>query len=196
MRQEHQAQTELPGLPEGGPVEQVREMSEVAALQSQVLDLGLVRESRPVFVYDSKLAKDKKGNAVRQARHREKLQAEGLTMAKVPSSVLEQLKNLGGDWSKFTKPVEVIKEIEVIKEVVREVAVEVVKEVIKEVPGPVVYREKLVEKPVVRLNAEQKKALKIGEKVMILEGWRGNLVRYLLGIQPEKQQKTNEKETV
>ena len=174
MREEHPLQQELPELSPGGTSAQVSEMSEVAALQAQVLDLGLVRESRPVFVYDAKLAKAKSGNAERQVRHREKLQSEGLTMAKVPSAVLDQVKALGGDWSKLTQKAATI-------------------EVIKEVTGPTVFVEKIVEKivekPVVRLTSEQKKALKIGQKVVFLKGWRGNLVRYLLGIQPEKEQK-------
>ena len=182
MREEHPMQQELTGLPPVGPAPgpsaQVAEMSEVAAVQAQALELGLVREARPVFVYDSKLAKAKTANAERQARHREKLQSEGLSMAKVPSAVLDQVKALGGDWSKLTQ---------------QAATIEVIKEVIKEITGPTVFVEKIVEKivekPVVRLTAEQKKALKIGQKVVVLTGWRGNLVRYLLGIQPEKEQK-------
>ena len=176
MRQEHQDQTELPGLPEGGPVEQVREMSEVAALQSQVLDLGLVRESRPVFIYDAKLAKAKSGNAERQARFREKLAEKGLVKSDVPAEILASVKAKGSweAWISEQKPVEKLVEVEVIKEV----------------PGPTVFVEKIVEKPVMKLTAEQKKVLKIGQKVVFLTGWRGNLVRYLLGIQPEKQKET------
>ena len=182
MREEHPLQTELDGLPPGGPVPgpsaQVVEMSEVAAVQVKALELGLVREARPVFVYDQKLAKAKSGNAERQARHREKQASMGLVPVRVPQAIADQVKELGGDWSKLTQ---------------KAATIEVIKEVIKEVTGPTVFVEKIVEKivekPVVRLTAEQKKALKIGQKVVVLTGWRGNLVRYLLGIQPEKEQK-------
>jgi hypothetical protein len=196
MREEHPLQQELTGLPPGGPTPgqsaQVVEMSEVAALQAQVLDLGLVRESRPVFVYDSKLAKDKKGNAERQARHRERLEQKGLTMAQVPREILEQVKAAGGDWSKITRPLDMgdtpipptsgIEVREVIKEVRVEVPVEVIKEVRIEVPGPTIYKEKIVEKPVIRLTSEQKKSLAVGEKVQKMTGWRAAIARKLLGI--------------
>jgi hypothetical protein len=106
MREEHPNQSELPGLPAGGPAStpgqsaQVVEMSEVAALQAQVLDLGLVRESRPVFVYDAKLAKEKSKNAERQDRHRKKLADSGLIFAAVPAEIAQAVKESGGDWSK------------------------------------------------------------------------------------------------
>jgi hypothetical protein len=108
MREEHPNQGELPGLPAGGPVsvsapepgsDQVREMSEVAVLQAKVLDLGLVREPRPVFVYDVKLAKEKSKNAERQDRHRKKLADSGLIFAAVPADVASAVKAAGGDWS-------------------------------------------------------------------------------------------------
>jgi hypothetical protein len=104
MREEHPNQSELPGLPAGGPApapvsDQVREMSEVAALQANVLPLGLVREARPVFVFDAKLAKEKSKNAERQDRHRKKLADSGLIFAAVPADVASAVKAAGGDWS-------------------------------------------------------------------------------------------------
>jgi hypothetical protein len=103
MREDHPLQPELTGLPPGGPTPgqsaQVVEMSEVAALQAQVLDLGLVREGRPVFVYDAKLAKQKSGNAERQERHRKKIAASGLVVMPVPSAIASAVKDAGGDWS-------------------------------------------------------------------------------------------------
>jgi hypothetical protein len=198
MREEHPNQTELPGLPVGGPApapgsDQVREMSEVAQVQAKVIDMGLVRESRPVFVYDAKLAKQKSGNAARQAKHREGLEKKGLAMAQVPRDLVELVKTThGGDWTKLTslaplgdtpKPqTSGIEVREVIKEVRVEVPVEVIKEVRIEVPGPTIYKEKIVEKPVVRLTSEQKKSLLLGEKVQKMTGWRAAIARKLLGI--------------
>ena len=183
MREEHPLQQELPDLPPRGPSAQVTEMSEVAALQAQVLDLGLVRESRPVFVFDAKLAKDKKGNAERQARHRERLEQKGLTMAQVPRDLVEMVKaQHGGDWTKLTSvaplgvpqtPTPCIEVKEVIKEVRVEVPVikEVIKEVRVEVPG----------KPVLRLTAQQNKVFELGQRVSKLTGWRASVLRWLVG---------------
>ena len=177
MRQENESQIELPGLPAGGPVEQVREMSEVAALQSQVLDLGLVRESRPVFVYDAKLAKAKSGNAERQARFREKLAEKGLVKSDVPAEILASVKEKGG-WEAWISEQKAVK--------IQEKIVEIKVEVVKEVPGPTVFVEKIVEKIVekqnLKLNSEQKKSLLLGQKVASLTGLRAKFVRFLLEI--------------
>ena len=177
MRQENESQIELPGLPAGGPVEQVREMSEVAALQSQVLDLGLVRESRPVFVYDAKLAKAKSGNAERQARFREKLAEKGLVKSDVPAEILASVKEKGG-WEAWISEQKAVK--------IQEKIVEIKVEVVKEVPGPTVFVEKIVEKIIekqnLKLTSEEKRALKIGQKVVSLTGWRAKFVRLLLDV--------------
>ena len=209
MREEHPLQQELPDLPPGGPASaQVVEMSEVAALQAQVLDLGLVRESRPVFVYDSKLAKDKKGNAERQARHRERLEQKGLTMAQVPREVLELVKNThGGDWSRLTQapaPLEpqqgtsgiggdvVIPKDQqeaiqaaggldawVQHQVDAALASRPPVEVIKEVIQKVeVIKE--VGRPVVKLTAEQRRVYEVGQKADKLTGWRASVFAWLL----------------
>lgn len=179
MREEHPNQMELPQIPVPGPGQsgsaQIAEMSEVAAIQVQALELGLVREARPVFVYDSKLAQEKKAGAQRQAKYMQRLAAEGIAMAKVPVAVLDQVKANGGDWSKLSAPKEVIKEVQVPGPVVTK---EVIKEV--QVPGPTVYKEKIVEKPVLKLTAEQKKALKIGEKALSLTGWKLKIARFVL----------------
>ena len=178
MREEHKNQQELPDLPAPGS-EQIREMSEVAKLQSDVLPLGLVREARPVFVYDVKLAKQKSGNAERQARFREKSAAKGLVTAQIPAEIVEKLKAVGGDWSKLTQvqevrvevPVEVIKTIEVIKEVRIEVPIEKIKEIRVDVPG----------KPTLKLTAQERKTLELGQKVLNLTGFKRFLVQKIVG---------------
>lgn len=199
MREEHPNQTELPGLPSGGPApapgsDQVREMSEVAKLQSEVLPLGLVREARPVFVYDEKLAKEKTGNAARQARFREKRAAQGLVMAQIPAEIVDRLKAVEGDWSRLLgamgappNPAPVSPPAGDLTYVrpapgqqVREVIVEVIKEVRVEVPGPVRIVEKIVEKPVQKLTSEQKKIYELGVKVRNLQGWRARFLRWIL----------------
>lgn len=189
MREEHPNQQELPDLPPGGPApapapgsDQVREMSEVAALQAQVLDLGLVKESRPVFVFDAKLAKTKKAGAERQAKYMEKQAAKGLIPAQVPRDLVELVKTThGGDWSKLTQAPG-IEVREVIKEVRVEVPVEVVKEVRVEVPVvKEVIKEVIKEgRPVVKLTAEQRKVFELGQRVSKLTGWRASMLRWLV----------------
>lgn len=161
---------------------EVREMTEVAKIQAEVLDLGLVREARPVFVYDKTLAKEKKGNALRQEKHRQKLAESGLKSAPVPVELIEKVKAFGGGkeaWDKVLaentktveiikevdKPIEVIKEVEVIKEIEVIKTVERTVEIIKEVPAQV--------------NTH---ALELGEKVLTQTGIKAYLVRKLLGI--------------
>lgn len=206
MREEHPDQQELPELPPGGPVPppegsaDLAEMSEVAKLQAEVLPLGLVREARPVFVYDAKLAREKKGNAARQARLREKRAAQGLVTAQIPREIAEAVKAAGGDWSKL-KQADVgtvggqapqtpsapgwVGQIEaaggpeawLALEVSKALAArppevkEVIKEVVREVP-----------KPTLKLNDSQRQALKVGLRVQSLRGWRASMARWLLGM--------------
>jgi len=202
MRQENENQQDLPEISPGGPVvEQAAALSEIAALSAKVIDHGLVREHRPVFVYDEKLAKQKSGNAARQARFREKKAAQGLVTLQIPAEVADRLKALNGDWSLLlgasspppnpglvsppmgdltcVKPAPGPAVVEV-KEVIKEVIVQVVKEVRVEVPGPVRIVEKIVEKPVQKLTSEQKKTYDLGVKVSNLKGWRARLLRCIL----------------
>ncbi len=111
-RQEHPEQSELPDLPPGGPEapppgsDQVKEMGEVARLQAEVLEKGLVRESRPVFVFDRKLALEKGGAAKRMARMRERQKADGLETRTVPTALTALLNGkFGGDWDNLLKEV-------------------------------------------------------------------------------------------
>nr|WP_304608930.1 hypothetical protein [Polaromonas sp. W11N] len=203
MRQENENQHEFQDSPPSVPVvEQAAAMSELAALSAKVIEHGLVREHRPVFVYDAKQAKEKTGNAARQARLREKRAAQGLVMAQIPAEIAAQLKAVGGDWSLLlgasspppnpglvspptgdltcVKPAPSVEVREITKEVRVEVPVEVIKEVRVEVPGPVRIVEKIIEKPVQKLTADQKKSLDLGVKVRSLKGWRARFVSWIL----------------
>lgn len=102
MREEHPNQQDLPNLSPGAGSAQVREMSDVAQVQSKVLEMGLVRENRPVFVYDAKIAKEKSSNAERQERHRKKIADAGLVVMHVPAAIASAVKTASGDWSIFT----------------------------------------------------------------------------------------------
>jgi hypothetical protein len=217
MREEHPNQQELPDLPPGGPApapapgsDQVREMSEVAALQAQVLDLGLVREGRPVFVYDAKLAKQKSANAARQERHRKKIADSGLVVMPIPNAIASAVKEAGGDWSKITealgkgsqgREMQGIGGDEVIPQAVRAEITEAggldqwvqkrVDSAIAALPpvppaSPVAPKivekivEKVVEKRVLKLNSQQEKLFELGKKVAQLSGWRASVLRWLL----------------
>lgn len=212
MREEHPKQQELPNLPPGGPVsipaagsDQVREMSEVAALQSQVLPLGLVREARPVFVYDAKLAKQKSGNAERQERHRKKIADSGMVVMPIPRAIASAVKLAGGDWAKI--------EAALGKEPKTEVGAggdgvitqsqkneftqaggfdhwlqkKIDFAIASLPPVPLVEPkvvekivEKIVEKPVIKLNSEQKKAYEVGKRAVQLTGWRSAVLAFLI----------------
>lgn len=92
--------------------EQVTEMSEVASLQAEVLDLGLVRESRPVFIYDRAQAKKKNGDAVRQERRREKLAGQGIALRPVPVEIYEKVRDeFGGNWALFVEKIAAKQEV-------------------------------------------------------------------------------------
>lgn len=209
MRQEHPLQQELPNLPEGGPVPQqssdLVEMSELAKLQADALPLGLVRELRPVFVHDPVQAKAKTGNAARQARLREKRAAQGLVMAQIPREIADAVKAAGGDWSNIVRAAsgdtpapstgegtpptppaapEWVTRVEQVGGLDAWVAARVhealasrpteIKEVLKEVEVRVE-----VPKP---LTKEQTRAIKAGQTLLALTGWRAMLARWLLGM--------------
>lgn len=192
MRQEHPNQLDLTGLPPGGPAPEVAESAaseviDLARLSAEVLEKGLVRESRPVFVFDKNEAKKRSGNAERQARFREKLEQKGLKNAAVPVAVLAQVEAAGG-WEKFTvpepqivekivekvvdRPVEKLVEVPRVVEVPKIVEVERVLEVPKivhvEVPRPAEFTE------------AQMVQMRIGRRVQALTGWRRRLASFLL----------------
>lgn len=166
---QHKNQHELPL--DGSIIEAAAAVSDLAALSARVIDEGLVREFRPVFVFDKNLAKNKSGNAARQAKFREKKIAQGLVSAQIPFHISEKLKEFGGDWSKLTH--EIVRNIEVPG------PVQYVEKLVT-VPGPIQYVEKIVEKivekPVNKLTFEQRKTLELGEKVQKLSGFKRYLV--------------------
>lgn len=217
MREEHPSQQELPDFqPPGATSAQVSEMSEVAEVQNKALDLGLVREVRPVFVYDAKLAKEKTGNAQRQAKHRELRESKGLVMAEVPREIVELVKTAhGGDWLKLSQVKlasgvppeppfsEKVKVSEVPEVTVHSViTTEKLKDEItsdggiepwlqKKIdfaidslpkPAPISLKivERIVEKPVLKLTAEQKIDYEIGKRVRKLTGWRARILSLIL----------------
>ena len=184
MREEHPLQQQLPDLPTPGS-DQVREMSEVAKVQAEVLPFGLVRVDKPVFVYDAKLAKQKSANAERQARFREKSAAKGLVTAQIPAEIVEKLKAVGGDWLKLThevvKNVEVPGPVEYVEKPMPGPVVYIDKVIEKFVPGPVQYVEKIVEKQTLKLTSEQKNCLLLGQKMQALTGFKRFLVKKIVG---------------
>jgi hypothetical protein len=194
-------------------------------LSAEVVEKGLVRELRPVFIYDKKLAKEKQGNAARQDKFRAEREKQGLKTGLAPIEVLEKVKELGGGaegWVKFMALSGGLKEaslgdgvvkapvvdeaiVQKLKEdnhflvtevsqmkaeiddltarlAIKPLVQEVVKEVVKTVPGETIYKEKIIEKQVLRLNSEGRKMLKIGEKVAALTGWKLKIVQFLVGI--------------
>lgn len=99
MREEHPKQAELPHLPapfNAATKQAAAEVSDVAKLSADVIEKGLVREHRPVFVYDKKLANEKNSNAQRQEKHRQKLAQSGLTLAPVPTKIKAEVAAAGG----------------------------------------------------------------------------------------------------
>ena len=99
MREEHPNQSELPNIPAAfaaGIQAAAAEVSDVAKLSADVVEKGLVREHRPVFIYDKKLAKAKNLNAQRQEKHREKMTEKGLTLAQIPVKIKEEVAAAGG----------------------------------------------------------------------------------------------------
>lgn len=207
MKQENPLQPDLSALPDDATaVNQANAVTDLAALSAKVLDHGLVREHRPVFIFDEKLAEKKSDNALRQAKFREKRTAQGLVMTRIPAEIAAQLKAVGGNWALLlgasspppnpglvsppggdltgVKPATGQEVREVIIEVIKEIRVEVPVEVRIEVPGPVQIVEKIiekiVEKPVQKLTADQRKIFDLGVKVRKLQGWRGWVLRQIL----------------
>jgi len=164
-------------------------------LEERALELGLVRERRPVFVLDPKEAKERGGSADRMAKLRNKQAAAGLRPAAVPVALLAEVKEAGGweAWqAKQTAPpvqeptiVEVPGPERVIIQTVEvpgpERILEKKVEVRVEVPGPerLITVEKTVE---VHAKVEQRDwdAMLLGRKVRALKGWRATVVRWLL----------------
>lgn len=197
MRENHEKQPELTGIPPAAPAEsaQVVEMSEVAVLQAKVVELGLVRETRPVFVYDDKLAKEKSATTTRQAKYREKMNALGFAKVDVPRDLVEKVKTAhGGDWSVFMESMSkkpdipaIVASPDVIKEVseagnIESWAQKRIEKAIAALPKPAPVIQKVPEKVPFQPSDEQKKLMKIGKSVENLTGLRAKFVRFLLDV--------------
>lgn len=133
---------------------EAEKITEIARLSAEVLEKGLVREARPVFVYDKALAATRSGTAARQAKHREKLKAQGLVNLTVPAEVADRVKAAGGDWSALTLP-----------------------------PAPVLApRPAAAPVPVPAQNGQEEEAqlIALGRRVAALTGLRARLVAWLL----------------
>lgn len=191
MKQEHENKH---GISVVSVADQASAVSEIAALSAKVIEYGLIREYRPVFVFDAKLAKNKTANAARQAKFREKKAQEGFVFARIPAELAELLKVHEGNWQSVlmrgdpATPAPQGGEAPPLTPPApgggtpqfREIIKEVIVEVVKEVPGPVRIVEKIVEKQVLKLTSEQRKTLEIGQKVRALTGWRARVLAWIL----------------
>lgn len=195
MKQENPLQPDLSALPDDATaVNQANAVTDLAALSAKVLDQGLVREHRPVFIFDEKLAEKKSDNALRQAKFREKRTAQGLVMTRIPAEIAAQLKAVGGNWALLLGASSPPPNPSLVESPTGDTTYvglaasqevrEVIREVIVEVPGPerIVEKiiEKIVEKPVQKLTADQRKIFDLGVKVRKLQGWRGWVLRQIL----------------
>lgn len=161
-------------------------------LEERALELGLVRERRPVFVLDPKEAKERGGSADRMAKLRNKQAAAGLRPAAVPVALLAEVKEAGG-WEAWgakktaaPAPEPVIVQVPGPERVVIEkvevpgperVVVEKV-----EVPGP----ERVVVQKVevhVQLGNRDMYSLMLGRQVEKLTGWRRATARFVFKLQ-------------
>jgi len=188
MREENLGQGDLPGLSTDElSAEKAAELSKVAALSAKVIGDGLVREHRPIFVYDSKLANKKSANAARQEKFREALAEKGLVTAQIPKELADLVKAENGDWKYILNRVnpapaavgDKLCEIKPTKPAAGRMKIlikEVVEELIKEIPSKTIT----VEKPVFKLTSEQKNVYEIGLKVQKLKGWRALFLRFIL----------------
>ena len=161
-------------------------------LEERALELGLVRERRPVFVLDPKEAEERGGSADRMAKLRNKQAAAGLRPAAVPVALLAEVKEAGG-WEAWEAkktaapaPEPVIVQVPGPERVVIEkvevpgperVVVEKV-----EVPGP----ERVVVQKVevhVQLGNRDMYSLMLGRQVEKLTGWRRATARFVFKLQ-------------
>lgn len=155
-------------------------------LEDRAMEIGLVRERRPVFVYDESEAKKRGGSAERMAKMRVKQNEAGLRPAAVPIQLLDQVKAAGG-WSEWQAQ----KLAEATAAVVPPAPVEIEKRVevpgperIVEVPGPERVVEKKVEVLVpAKLGKRDMASLSLGRALQELKGWKKRLAQFLLGIE-------------
>lgn len=178
--------------PTATAVKAAEQLSDVAKLSAEVLDKGLVREHRPVFVYDSKLAKEKKGNAARQEKHREKLAGQGLTLSPVPVAIKDEVKAAGG-WDAWLAARQAsavapaplpavapappdLSEIQRLAAEVDRLTRELAQQASERLPKQV---EVIKEVPRAETSLERE-ARELGQRVMALAGIKARLARWLL----------------
>ena len=161
-------------------------------LEERALELGLVRERRPVFVLDPKEAEERGGSADRMAKLRNKQAAAGLRPAAVPVALLAEVKEAGG-WEAWEAkktaapaPEPVIVQVPGPERVVIEkVEVPGPERVVvekMEVPGPERVVVQKVEVPV-QLGNRDMYSLMLGRQVEKLTGWRRSMARFVLKLQ-------------
>lgn len=126
------------------------------------------------YVRDKKAAKKKTANAERQAKHAEKLKAEGLVKSYVPAPIGAAIREAGGFAAWFDAQ-------KAVAPVVERVEVPVIE--YRDVPGPerVVEVEKVVRIP----DSPTEKDVKLrslGKRCSQLSGWRRAVVFKILGV--------------
>lgn len=137
-------------------------------LEDRAIEIGLVRERRPVFVFDASEAKKRGGSAERMAKMRAKQNEAGLRSAPVPAAILEAVK-AAGSWDKWQAQIATIAVPPAPQTI----------EKIREVPGPPVPGpERIVP---AKVGSRDLESLSLGRAVQKLTGWRKALARFALG---------------
>lgn len=164
-----------------------------AVIEQAYEDAHLAQEHQLVavraYIKDAVSAKEKTGNALRQAKYSEKLKAAGLVKAHIPAEVASEIKVVGSfeTWLEAQKASAVAP--------VEKVVTVPGPERIVEVPGPerIVYRDVPVPGPERVIEVEKivqvptpptEKGLyfrALGKRVDSLVGWRRALVMALIG---------------
>jgi hypothetical protein len=163
-------QLELREAPENAQKNNVVSIAE-PRLEERAIELGLVRERRPVFVFDAGEAKKRGGSAERMAKMRAKQSEAGLRPAPVPAAILDAVKAVGG-WEKWQAQIANAAIPPAPKPI----------EKIVEVPGPpgppVPGPERLVQ---AKISGRDLEFLSLGKAVQQLTGWRRTLANFALG---------------
>jgi hypothetical protein len=161
-----------------------KEALDMAKLSEHVLhEHSLIREHRPVFVFDQKLAKTKHGNALRQEKFREKQLEKGLKKGEVPIAILEKVKEFGGDWAKYQAWF-----IEQNTPKPLPVAPVLAPKPPSLIPLPVEKPPEIEQKQPKNVSESNQKQLMIYQKIMSLKGLNRWLVFKILGLKAKKAQ--------
>lgn len=173
-------------LPE--PAERVTNNNNVTSiveprLEERAIEIGLVRERRPVFVFDASEAKKRGGSAERMAKLRIKQSEAGLRPAAVPAALLEQVKEAGG-WEAWEAKKKTLAPL-IVEKIIEVPGPERIVHV--EVPGPErvvnveVERRVEVQVPVpIKMDVRDTESLNLGRSMQKLTGWKATLMKWLL----------------